>query len=180
VEGSVIGERTSFPQVDVEEEIIPRRSADCDLERVGGIFVQALELLPEESIIAATEAKTFSESTIEIPKGVVGMSKRRDFIKTTGAALGGMAIAGISSIQTEAQVKPGLTPARSKAGSIAIRCAPNVKIESIHEAVKQALGRVGCPGCGLLGVDIHIGGGDPEPFGIDAPGIKGGSFTPMG
>jgi hypothetical protein len=108
------------------------------------------------------------------------MSKRRDFIKTTGAALGGMAIAGISSIQTEAQVKPGLTPARGKAGSIAIRCAPNVKIESIHEAVKQALGRVGCPGCGLLGVDIHIGGGDPEPFGIDAPGIKGGSFTPMG
>jgi hypothetical protein len=73
-----------------------------------------------------------------------------------------------------------LVPARGKAGSIAIRCAPNVKIESIHEAVKQALGRVGCPGCGLLGVDIHIGGGDPEPFGIDAPGIKGGSFTPMG
>jgi len=108
------------------------------------------------------------------------MSKRRDFIKTTGAALGGMAIAGISSIQTEAQVKPGLTPARGKPGLLAIRCAPNVKIESIHEAVKQALGRVGCPGCGLLGVDIHIGGGDPEPFGIDAPGIKGGSFTPMG
>jgi hypothetical protein len=126
------------------------------------------------------KAKTFSESTIEIRKGVVGMSKRRDFLKATGAALGGMAIAGISSIETEAQVKPGLVPARGKAGLVAIRCSPNVKIESIHEAVKQALGRVGCPGCGLLGVDIHIGGGDPEPFGIDAPGIKGGSFTPMG
>jgi len=108
------------------------------------------------------------------------MSKRRDFLKTTGAALGGMALAGISSIQAEAQVKPGVAAARGKAGSIAIRGAPNLKIESIHEAVKQALGRVGCPGCGLLGVDIHIGGGDPEPFGIDAPGIKGGSFTPMG
>ena len=108
------------------------------------------------------------------------MSKRRDFLKATGAALGGMAIAGISSIEAEAQVKPGVLPARGKAGSIAIRCAPNVKIESIHEAVKQALGRVGCPACGLLGVDIHIGGGDPEPFGIDAPGIRGGSFTPMG
>ena len=57
VEGSVIREQTSFPQVDVGEEIIPRRSADCDLERVGGIFVQALELLPEESIIAATESQ---------------------------------------------------------------------------------------------------------------------------
>jgi len=108
------------------------------------------------------------------------MSKRRDFLKTTGAVLGGMAIAGISSIETEAQVKPGVVPARGKSGLVAIRCSPNVKIESIHEAVKQALGRVGCPGCGLLGVDIHIGGGDPEPFGIDAPGIKGGSFTPMG
>lgn len=140
----------------------------------------ALELPAEESIIAATEIKTFSDSTIEIPKGVVGMSKRRDFLKTTGAALGGMAIAGISSIGAEAQVRPATVPARAKAGSIAIRCTPNVKIESIHAAVAQALGRVGCPGCGLLGVDIHIGGGDPEPFGIDAPGIKGGSFTPMG
>ena len=108
------------------------------------------------------------------------MSKRRDFLKATGAALGGMAIAGISSIEAEAQVKPGMVPVRGKTGSIAIRCSPGVKIESIHEAVKQALGRVGCPACGLLGVDIHIGGGDPEPFGIDAPGIKGGSFTPMG
>lgn len=108
------------------------------------------------------------------------MSKRRDFLKTTGAALGGMALAGISSIETEAQVRPGVGPARGKPGLVAIHCSPNVKIESIHEAVKQALGRIGCPGCGLLGVDIHIGGGDPEPFGIDAPGIKGGSFTPMG
>jgi hypothetical protein len=109
------------------------------------------------------------------------MSKRRDFLKTTSAALGGMAIAGITSIETEAQQpKPAMAMARSKAGMVAIHCAPNVKIESIHEAVKQALGRVGCPGCGLLGVDIHIGGGDPEPFGINAPGIKGGTFTPTG
>ena len=113
------------------------------------------------------------------------MSKRRDFLKKTGVALGGMAIAGISSIEVlgqkekvEAQErKLGVKP---KPGLLQIRCAPNVKIENIHEAVAQALGRVGCPGCGLLGVDLHIGGGDPEPFGINVPGIRGGSFTPAG
>src|SRR5215468_9960237 len=106
------------------------------------------------------------------------MSKRRDFLKTTGIALGGAAIAGISSIEAEAQEKVASLTGRVKPGTVAIRCAPNVKIESIHEAVKQALGRVGCPACGLLGIDIHIGGGDPEPFGINAPGVKGASFTP--
>ena len=109
------------------------------------------------------------------------MSKRREFLKTTGAALGGMAIAGISSIEAKGQERAERAEAaraKSRPGTISIRCAPNVKIESIHEAVAQALGRVGCPACGLLGVDLHIGGGDPEPFGINAPGIKGGSFTP--
>jgi len=110
------------------------------------------------------------------------MSKRREFLKTTGAALGGMAIAGITSIEATGQQEKAEIAARPKTrpGTLSIRCAPNVKIESIHAAVQQALGRVGCPGCGLLGVDIHIGGGDPEPFGINAAGIKGGSFTPMG
>jgi hypothetical protein len=110
------------------------------------------------------------------------MSKRREFLKTTGAALGGMAIAGISSIEATGQEKGEKIEATRKPrpGTISIHCAPNVKIESIHAAVQQALGRVGCPTCGLLGVDLHIGGGDPEPFGINATGIKGGSFTPLG
>jgi hypothetical protein len=115
------------------------------------------------------------------------MSKRRDFLKTTGAALGGMAIAGITSIEATGQererekekIEAAAHP-KTRPGTLSIRCAPGVKIESIHAAVQQALGRVGCPTCGLLGVDIHIGGGDPEPFGINAAGIKGGSFTPMG
>src|SRR5262249_51985637 len=109
------------------------------------------------------------------------MSKRRDFLKASGATLGGIAIAGITSIEAKGQEKVQERLAVAKRpGTLAIRCAPGVKIEAIHEAVKQALGRVGCPACGLLGVDIHIGGGDPEPFGINAPGIKGGSFVPMG
>lgn len=97
--------------------------------------------------------------------------------------MGGIAIAGISSIDAKGQEKgekAEMARPKSRPGIISIRCAPNVKIESIHEAVQQALGRVGCPTCGLLGVDLHIGGGDPEPFGINAAGIKGGSFTPLG
>jgi hypothetical protein len=111
------------------------------------------------------------------------MSKRREFLKTTGAALGGMAIAGISSIEAKGQEKGEKAEAarpKTRPGTISIRCAPGVKIESIHAAVQQALGRVGCPTCGLLGVDLHIGGGDPQPFEINAAGIKGGSFTPLG
>lgn len=115
-------------------------------------------------------------------KGVCGMSKRRDFLKTTGAALGGIAISGITSITAEAEPQRTAEVAQRarKPGRISIHCTPNVKIESIHEAIKQALGRVGCPACGLLGIDLHIGG-DPEPFaGIKAPGVSGASFTPLG
>ena len=110
------------------------------------------------------------------------MKKRRDFLKATGAALGGAAISGILSVQASAeQEKPGTEAlARGrKAGEIAIRCAPGIKIESIHEAVKQALGLVGCPACGLLGIDLHIGGGDPQPLNVKVPGVNGASFTQM-
>jgi hypothetical protein len=101
--------------------------------------------------------------------------KKRDFLKTTGAALGGMAISGITSVEVEAQSKA------SRVGSVSIRCERGVKLESIQRAVALAVGRVGCTGCGLLGVDLRIGGGDPEPFGnFNVPGINGASFTPMG
>src|SRR5215472_14681540 len=63
------------------------------------------------------------------------MSKRRDFLKTTGAALGGVAIAGISSIEAKGQERAEKAEAvrpKSRPGTISIRCAPNVKIESIH------------------------------------------------
>lgn len=107
------------------------------------------------------------------------MKKRRDFLKATGAALGGAAISGILSVEATAEQKPveGLAATRArKAGSIAIRCAPGVKIETIHEAVRQSLGLVGCPACGLLGIDLRIGGGDPEPLNVNVPGVKAG-FT---
>lgn len=114
------------------------------------------------------------------------MTKRREFLMTTGAALSGIAISGMIPAEAKAEEqKPTVAPAATQA-MVAKRCgtinihAPRggIKIEGLMEAVKQALGRVGCPGCGLLGVDIHIGGGDPEPFG-NAGGANI-NFTPMG
>src|SRR5258707_1246847 len=114
------------------------------------------------------------------------MTKRREFLMTTGAALSGIAISGIIPAEAAAEeqktaVAPAATQAMAakKCGTINIH-APRggVKIDGLIDAVKQALGRVGCPGCGLLGVDIHIGGGDPEPFG-NVGGVNI-NLTPMG
>jgi hypothetical protein len=106
------------------------------------------------------------------------MKKRRDFLKATGVALGGAALTGIISVEAHAEPQKEVLAGRARKGSINIRCAPNVKIETIHEAVKQSLGLVGCPACGLLGIDLHIGGGDPEPFNVNVPGVKA-SFNAM-
>lgn len=42
------------------------------------------------------------------------------------------------------------------------------KVEQVHAALAQIFRLNGCLGCGLLGIDILIHGGDPEPI-IDAP-----------
>jgi hypothetical protein len=107
------------------------------------------------------------------------MKKRRDFLKATGVALGGAAISGILSVEATAEPQKPEALGRARKGNVAIRCAPGVKIESIHEAVKQSLGILGCPACGLLGIDLHIGGGDPSPLKVNAPGINGASFNEM-
>lgn len=41
-----------------------------------------------------------------------------------------------------------------------------VKKEQVHEALEQIFKLNGCLGCGLLGIDILIHGGDPEPFDV--------------
>jgi hypothetical protein len=106
--------------------------------------------------------------------------KKREFLKTAGAALGGAALTGIISVEAKAEVQPQVAAGRArKVGEISIRCSRDVKIEGIHEAVRQALGFVGCPACGLLGIDLHIGGGDPEPLKLNAPGVTGGTFNAM-
>ncbi|MBZ5520875.1 MAG: hypothetical protein LAP21_01320 [Acidobacteriia bacterium] len=115
------------------------------------------------------------------------MKKRREFLKTTGAALGGIAISGIIPAEAAAEPqKTAVAPAAAqsmqtkamRAGTINIHAAHGVKLANLQEALAQAVGKAGCPACGLLGVDIHIGPGDPEPF-LNLPGINA-TFTARG
>ena len=108
------------------------------------------------------------------------MAKRREFLKTT-AALGGIAIVGAAASRAEAQERPATTTARpSKPGTISISFDRNVKIDHIHEALKQVIGRLGCPGCGLLGYDVRLGIGGPESWQINVQGVREVTFRSLG
>ncbi len=41
-----------------------------------------------------------------------------------------------------------------------------LKKEQVHDALEQIFKLNGCLACGLIGIDIIIHGGDPEPFDI--------------
>jgi len=62
------------------------------------------------------------------------------------------------------------TKATSKISGKTVRLAASgrtpVKKEQVHEALEQIFKLNGCLGCGLLGIDIIIHGGDPEPFDV--------------
>jgi hypothetical protein len=75
-------------------------------------------------------------------KEQVCMKKRRDFLKATGAALGGAAITGILSVEAKAEPQEKAAVGRARKGVVTIRCTPNIKVEAIHEAIKQSLGFV--------------------------------------
>jgi len=62
------------------------------------------------------------------------------------------------------------TKAASKIAGKTVRLsAPGrtpVKSQQVHEALDQIFKLNGCLSCGLLGIDIIIHGGDPEPFDV--------------
>lgn len=62
------------------------------------------------------------------------------------------------------------TKAVSKISGKTVRLAASgrtpVKKEQVHEALEQIFKLNGCLGCGLLGIDIIIHGGDPDPFDV--------------
>ena len=106
------------------------------------------------------------------------MKQRREFLKATGAALGGAALSGILPVEATAEPQ-GEGGRAHKPGTISLRFTRGVKIEQVHEAIRTSLGIFGCPGCGLLGVDLHIGGGDPEPLNVKNGGLTNASFTEL-
>lgn len=50
-----------------------------------------------------------------------------------------------------------------------------VKADQVHAALEQIFKLNGCLACGLLGIDLIIHGGDPEPFDVGG-GFAGGSI----
>lgn len=45
--------------------------------------------------------------------------------------------------------------------------------KEVHATFEKIFKLNGCLGCGLIGIDILIHGGDPDPFGGDLPGFTG-------
>jgi len=112
-------------------------------------------------------------------------NERREFLKVAGAALGGITMtmaAGEASAQPAAgEMKAATTmvkPSRMTATRTAtFRCSREVKVEELVEALKVALGRGGCPACGLLGLDIVFHQGDPvERLGAQLKGVNEATF----
>ena len=45
--------------------------------------------------------------------------------------------------------------------------------KEVHAALEKIFRLNGCLACGLIGIDIHIHGGDPDPFLGDLAGFTG-------
>jgi hypothetical protein len=44
---------------------------------------------------------------------------------------------------------------------VQIVARPGVQLDSLNKAIALAVGQTGCRTCGLIGVDLHLVGGDP-------------------
>ena len=106
------------------------------------------------------------------------MSKRREFLKATGAALGGIAISSIPSIEAKGEQKSAeMARMAPKGGIYQVTVSRDVKLESLQAALKTIVGRSGCVTCGLLGVDIIFREGDPEVVReVGGPGLRQTTF----
>lgn len=100
-------------------------------------------------------------------------NERRDFLKMAGATVAGITITTLAA--TEADAAPAMMAAAGRpsgARTVVFHCREGVKIDSLFKAIQQAITPFGCPGCGLLGVDLLFHQGDPEPFNVNVPGIS--------
>jgi hypothetical protein len=70
---------------------------------------------------------------------------------------------GDSSRISGKTVRLAASPGRGGAG---------ITTEQVHRALESIFKLNGCPSCGLLGIDILIHGGDPEPFLGDVAGFN--------
>jgi len=66
----------------------------------------------------------------------------------------------------------------AKPKNIRVSVGGNITLDNLHKVVAQVVHLTGCTACGLVGVDLHVLGGDPEAAksfeGI--AGVTGASF----
>jgi hypothetical protein len=67
------------------------------------------------------------------------------------------------------------TKAKLAAGSsvtLAANRGSKITPDIIHKAFEQIFRLNGCLGCGLIGIDVHVHGGDPDPL-LNIEGFTG-------
>jgi len=72
----------------------------------------------------------------------------------------------------------GAARAASLKGTINVRVTENVTLENLHNIINHIAGMTGCRTCGLLGVDLRLGG-DPVELQQVAklPGVQSAGFS---
>ena len=61
------------------------------------------------------------------------------------------------------------TTSKLKGNLVRLSASPGSKLQAkqVHEAIDQIFRLNGCLACGLLGIDLHINGPDPDPLNIE-------------
>lgn len=67
------------------------------------------------------------------------------------------------------------TPSKITGRAVTLTASPGAKItpEIVHAALEKIFRLNGCLACGLIGIDLHIHGGDPDPLLGDIAGFTG-------
>ena len=61
--------------------------------------------------------------------------------------------------------------------TITINVSQEVKLETLHTVIDRIAHATGCLACGLLGIDLHFRGGDPDFLNVRTlPGVQQVSF----
>ena len=68
-----------------------------------------------------------------------------------------------------------MATAKAQSRRVTLVANRGIKItpKEVHAALEKIFRLNGCLGCGLIGLDIIIHGGDPDPFGGEINGFTG-------
>jgi hypothetical protein len=118
------------------------------------------------------EATPTTPQVTETSQEAVAAANRRSFLKGT-ALVAGVAAAG--ALTTAAQAAPIAAPAlKVKARAVMrvgfdMRTQPTLK--DVYRSLEEVLNMLGCPNCGLVGLDLRFGLDQVLPLHSEVPAI---------